>query len=76
MVGSGMRAAGYFYVNIDDGWAGERDVHGTVHPNEKFPHMKALGDYIHSRSLKFGIYTTPWATRVTEWLTKARSRCG
>lgn len=59
LVSSGLRDAGYIYVNIDDGWQGQRDAEGVLHPNERFPDMKALGDYIHSRGLKFGIYSSP-----------------
>ncbi|MDR5728221.1 MAG: glycoside hydrolase family 27 protein [Terriglobia bacterium] len=59
MVSSGMRDAGYVYVNIDGGWEGERDANGVLHPNSNFPDMKALGDYIHSKGLKFGMYTGP-----------------
>lgn len=59
MVASGMRDAGYVYVNIDGGWEGERDSAGVLHPNANFPDMKALADYIHFKGLKFGIYTGP-----------------
>jgi alpha-galactosidase len=59
LVSSGMKAAGYVYVNVDDTWQGERDAQGVLHPNNRFPDMKALGDYIHSRGLKFGIYSSP-----------------
>jgi alpha-galactosidase len=59
MVASGMRDAGYLYVNIDGGWQGYRDAAGVLHPNSNFPNMKALGDYIHSKGLKFGLYTGP-----------------
>jgi len=59
MVSSGMKAVGYVYVNIDDCWQGTRDERGFIHPNEKFPDMKALADYIHSKGLKFGIYSSP-----------------
>jgi len=59
LVKSGMRDAGYVYVNIDDTWEGERDASGVLHTNAKFPDMKALGDYIHARGLKFGIYSSP-----------------
>jgi alpha-galactosidase len=59
LVSSGMRDAGYVYVNIDGGWEGYRDATGVLHPNSDFPDMKALGDYIHSKGLKFGIYTGP-----------------
>ena len=59
MVSSGMRDAGYLYVNIDDGWQGKRDAQGALQANEKFPDMKALADYVHSRGLKLGIYSSP-----------------
>lgn len=59
MVASGMRDAGYVYVNIDGGWEGYRDAQGVLHPNKNFPDMKALGAYIHSKGLKFGLYTGP-----------------
>src|ERR1700756_37742 len=59
IVGSGMRDAGYIYVNIDDTWEGERDASGVLHTNSKFPDMKALADYVHSKGLKLGIYSGP-----------------
>ena len=59
MVKSGMKDAGYIYVNIDDAWQGMRDAQGNIRPNEKFPDMKALADYIHSKGLKIGIYSSP-----------------
>jgi alpha-galactosidase len=59
LVNTGMKAAGYIYVNIDDCWQGKRDEKGFIHPNERFPDMKALGDYLHSKGLKFGIYSSP-----------------
>jgi alpha-galactosidase len=59
LVGTGMRDVGYVYVNIDDTWQGKRDADGVLHPNERFPDMKALGDYIHAKGLKFGIYSSP-----------------
>jgi len=54
-----MRDAGYVFVNIDDTWQGQRDASGRIHPNERFPDMKALADYVHSRGLKLGIYSGP-----------------
>ena len=59
MVFSGMRDAGYIYVNIDDTWEGLRDAHGNLTANHKFPDMKALADYVHSKGLKLGIYSSP-----------------
>src|ERR1700722_11574749 len=55
MVSSGMRDAGYTYINIDDTWEGERDGSGVIHTNSKFPDMKALADFVHSKGLKIGI---------------------
>ena len=59
IVSSGMRDAGYIYLNIDDTWEGDRDANGVIHSNNKFPDMKALADYVHSKGLKFGIYSSP-----------------
>jgi alpha-galactosidase len=62
MVSSGMKAAGYEYVVIDDCWFDpQRDAQGNLQANpERFPSgMKALGDYIHSKGLEFGIYQVP-----------------
>lgn len=71
MVNNGMINHGYSYVNIDDCWAikpsskdstltGEaRDSRGMVNSNKRFPDMKALTDYIHSKGLRAGIYTSP-----------------
>jgi len=59
MVSSGLRDAGYIYLNIDDTWEGDRDANGVIQSNNKFPDMKALADYVHSKGLKFGIYSSP-----------------
>ncbi|MBB5803475.1 alpha-galactosidase [Saccharothrix ecbatanensis] len=62
MVDSGMRDAGYQYVVVDDCWFDpNRDGDGNLRGNpDRFPSgMKALGDYIHDRGLKFGIYMSP-----------------
>jgi alpha-galactosidase len=71
MIASGMADYGYQYVNIDDCWArqpgltnsevGEpvRDANGQILPNKRFPDIKAMVDYIHSKGLKAGIYTSP-----------------
>ncbi|MCB0718560.1 MAG: glycoside hydrolase family 27 protein [Bacteroidetes bacterium] len=59
MVSSGMKDAGYRYVNIDDCWHGERDARGFIRPDpDRFPSgMKAVADYVHSKGLKLGIYS-------------------
>ncbi|GAA4541145.1 glycoside hydrolase family 27 protein [Streptomyces collinus] len=62
MVSTGMKGAGYQYVVVDDCWFDpQRDAAGNLRANPtKFPSgMKALGDYIHSKGLKFGIYQAP-----------------
>ncbi len=59
MVANGMKDAGYVYVNVDDTWEAGRDAQGNIQTNERFPDMKALGDYIHGKGLKFGIYSSP-----------------
>jgi alpha-galactosidase len=56
---SGLRDAGYVYLTIDDTWEGKRDAKGVLQANEKFPDMKALADYLHSKGLKLGIYSGP-----------------
>ncbi|SDR77448.1 glycoside hydrolase family 27 protein [Actinopolymorpha singaporensis] len=60
-VSSGLRDAGYVYINLDDCWAlPERDRHGDLVPDPvRFPHgIAAVADYVHSKGLKFGIYTS------------------
>jgi len=59
MASSGMREAGYRYVVVDDCWAGPRDANGFITPDkDRFPSgIKALANYVHSRGLKFGIYS-------------------
>ena len=59
MVSSGMRDAGYQYVVIDDCWQGTRDADANITADPtKFPSgIKVLSDYIHSKGLKFGIYS-------------------
>jgi len=59
LVSSGMQAAGYQFINIDDGWQSTRDANGVLQPNPNFPNMKALADYVHSKGLKLGIYSSP-----------------
>ena len=71
MVATGMINHGYSYVNIDDCWmvspgspdpeigGTPRDAVGNLLPNKRFPDMKALTDYIHSKGLRAGIYISP-----------------
>jgi len=71
MVTTGMADHGYMYVNIDDCWAVKsesdnpelngkpRDKKGNLLTNKRFPDMKGMVDYIHSKGLKAGTYTSP-----------------
>jgi len=59
MVSSGMKEAGYQYIVIDDCWQVSRDKDGNIQPDSKtFPNgIKTVADYVHSKGLKFGIYS-------------------
>ena len=60
MVSTGLRDAGYEYLVIDDCWSlKQRGEDGRIVPDpEKFPNgMKAVADYVHSKGLKFGMYS-------------------
>jgi len=59
MVSTGMAAAGYAYINIDDTWELDRGPDGRIRSNRKFPDMKALAAYVHAKGLKIGIYSSP-----------------
>ncbi len=59
IVGLGLQKHGFRYVNIDDCWQAPRLADGTIGVNTKFGEMKTLGDYIHSKGLLFGIYSSP-----------------
>ena len=67
MISSGMKDAGYVYINIDDTWQGKRDAQGNIQANSKFPDMKALSDYVHSKGLKIGIYSSPGPTTCAKY---------
>jgi len=59
MASSGLRDAGYIYLNLDDNWMHtKRDANGDLqnHPTTFPSGMKALADYIHDKGLKFGVY--------------------
>ncbi|GAA4324178.1 hypothetical protein GCM10023149_25590 [Mucilaginibacter gynuensis] len=60
LIDKGLIDHGWTYINIDDGWeSAKRNDDGTIGTNEKFPDLKALGDWLHSHGLKFGIYSSP-----------------
>ena len=59
MVRTGMRDAGYIYLNVDDTWEAGRDAAGNIQTNDRFPDMKAMIDYVHGKGLRFGIYSSP-----------------
>ena len=56
---AGLANHGYLYVNIDDTWEAGRDANGVIQTNQKFPDMKALTAYVHSKGLRVGIYSSP-----------------
>ncbi len=64
---TGLTQHGYEYVNIDDTWEAGRDASGNIQPNAKFPDMKALTDYVHSKGLKVGIYSSPGPKTCAEY---------
>ena len=60
LINSGLADYGYSYINIDDAWqAASRTEDGTLLPNDNFPDVKAIGDWLHSRGLRLGIYSSP-----------------
>jgi alpha-galactosidase len=59
MAASGLMEHGWAYINIDDCWEAGRDAQGNVLSNDKFPNMNALTDYVHSKGLKIGLYSSP-----------------
>lgn len=60
LISTGLASAGYQFVNMDDGWQVDRFPNGTIVPDPvRFPHgLRAVADYVHSRGLSFGVYTS------------------
>lgn len=70
MVTTGMKEAGYEYINLDDCWmALKRDGDGNLQADpERFPHgMKYLADYIHKKGLKIGLYSSAGTKTCAGW---------
>jgi alpha-galactosidase len=68
MLASGLLDHGWCYINIDDGWQGQRGgPFQAIQGNEKFPDLKALCAEIHGLGLKAGIYSTPWVTSFAKY---------
>ncbi len=59
MISSGLAAKGFNYINIDDGWQNGRNAQGEILTTKKFGDMKKLADYVHSKGLRFGLYSSP-----------------
>ena len=78
MVATGLKDAGYTYVNVDDGFFGYRDEQGEMHAHpQRFPGgMKAVADYIHSLGLKAGIYSDAGAVTCGSIWDKDRNGIG
>ncbi len=63
MVSTGLADHGWSYINIDDGWQGQRSGPlNALQPSERFHDMKKLADGVHALGLKLGIYSSPWVT--------------
>ncbi len=63
MVSSGLSQHGWTYINLDDGWQGNRTGPGnSLVGNSNFPDMPGMIRSIHDLGLKAGIYSTPWET--------------
>ena len=74
MIATGMADYGYQYVNIDDCWMVKpgakeadlggpaRDADGRLLPNQRFPDIKGMVEYIHAKGLKAGTYISPGPT--------------
>ena len=62
MVATGLIDHGWTYINMDDGWQGNRnnDLHAMQPDPKKFPNLKDMVDQIHAMGLKVGIYSSPW----------------
>jgi alpha-galactosidase len=60
-VAFGFRDAGYQYINMDGCWQGKRGPDGRISPDiYRFPNgMKPIGDYLHEKGFKFGLYSSP-----------------
>jgi hypothetical protein len=60
LIDKGLINYGWTYINIDDCWqADKRNANGYLDANGRFPDLKALGDWLHGKGLKYGIYTSP-----------------
>lgn len=60
IINSGLADYGYSYINIDDAWqASSRTDKGILLPNDNFPDVKGIGDWLHTRGLRLGIYSSP-----------------
>jgi hypothetical protein len=67
LVSSGLSSHGWTYISINDGWQAGRDANGQIVSNQKFPDMRALADYVHSKGLKIGLYSSPGPKTCAGW---------
>jgi alpha-galactosidase len=60
MASSGLQAAGYTYINSDDGWSAHRGADGRIVPDPKaWPYgLNNVTDWLHARNFSFGLYTS------------------
>lgn len=62
LISSGLAAHGYRIINLSDSWQGVRDQNGQILPNRRrFPEMKGLADYVHSKGFGFGLSSSATA---------------
>lgn len=59
IVSSGLINHGWSFVNLDEGWEGQRDAQGVLEPKKEFPDILGLSASLHARGLKLGIYSSP-----------------
>jgi alpha-galactosidase len=70
----GLADHGWTYVNIDDCWSGLRDPKTkALQPNSKFGNMKALVEFVNRKGFKLGIYSTPWMSTYSGYVSSRRS---
>ena len=69
LISSGLADYGYCYINIDDAWqAPKREADGKLKPNDRFPDIAGLGEWLHRKGLRLGIYSSPGASTCGKYL--------
>lgn len=73
---SGLIDYGWTYINIDDGWQDSirAGKYNAIMPNNKFPDIAGMVNYIHGLGLKAGIYSTPWDRTYAQYIGSSSDR--